>query len=297
MRLVLVVATVDCHEQQERATSRIGEKEVRGKLSLAGWARTSVGLLSELSLRDDLALPLVVVIVQVAAGVAINCHHHHLSELGVVGWGCLVGGPLALVVRRRHPVGALCVAFAATLGPSGSSAANLSLIVAFFVAATHGHRRAAWASIAAGFVWSAWLGSLAYREKTASVVFALVLAAWLAVLVMAAEAVRVTRERRAEALAARAIEARRQASEERLRMARDLHDIIGHNISLINFEAGVGLDLWESQPDEAHAALAAIKAVSKDALRELRALLGALRQAEDGHPGRPSRDCPGWVNW
>jgi signal transduction histidine kinase len=260
---------------------------VREKPSLASRAHTSIGLLSELRWRDDLALPLVVTIVQVAAGAAINWHHHHLSELGVVGWACLVVGPLALVVRRRQPVGTLCVAFAATLGPSGSSAANLSLIVAFFVVATHGHRRAAWASIAAGFVWSAWLGPLAYRDKTASAAFALVLGAWLAVLVMAAEAVRVTRERRAEALAARAIEARRQASEERLRMARDLHDVIGHNISLISFQAGVGLDLWESQPDEAHAALAAIKAVSKDALKELRALLGALRQEEDEAPRSP----------
>lgn len=258
-----------------------------GQHSLASRARTSIGLLSGLSWRDDLALPLVVAIIQVATGVAINWHHHHLSELGVAGWACLVVGPLALVVRRRHPVGALCVAFAATLGPSGSSAANLSLIVAFFVAATHGHRRAAWASIATGFVWSAWLGPLAYGDKTASTAFALVLGAWLAVLVMAAEAVRVTRERRAEALVARAIEARRQASEERLRMARDLHDVIGHNISLINFQAGLGLDLWDSQPDEAHAALAAIKAVSKDALGELRALLGALRQEEDEAPRSP----------
>ena len=150
-----------------------------------------------------------------------------------------------------------------------------------------GHRTAAWASIATGFVWSAWLGPLAYGDKTASTVFALVLGAWLAVLVMAAEAVRVTRERRAEALVADRDRSTQAGREERLRMARDLHDVIGHNISLINFQAGLGLDLWDSQPDEAHAALAAIKAVSKDALGELHALLGALRQEEDEAPRSP----------
>ena len=45
-------------------------------------------------------------------------------------------------------------------------------------------------------------------------------------------------------------------------MARDLHDVIGHNISLINVQAGVGLDLMDSRPEQARAALTAIKPVS-----------------------------------
>ncbi|HUZ01431.1 MAG TPA: sensor histidine kinase, partial [Thermomicrobiaceae bacterium] len=86
----------------------------------------------------------------------------------------------------------------------------------------------------------------------------------------------------------RALDARRQASEERLQMARDLHDMIGHNISLINVQAGVGLDLMDTQPEQARAALTAIKAVSKDALDELRTMLAALRQADEDAPRTPA---------
>ncbi len=211
-----------------------------------------------------------------------------ISSRGLAVGPFLVVGPLALVVRRRHPVAALSVAFAATLGPPGTTTGFLSLIVAFFVAATSGHRRAAWASIAAGFVWSVWLAPLVYQQKAASASFALALGAWLVVLVVVAEAVRMARERRAERQSARELEARRLASEERLRMARDLHDMIGHNISLISIQAGVGLDLMEDQPEQARAALVAIKAVSKEALGELRAMLNALRRDDDDVPRSPA---------
>jgi signal transduction histidine kinase len=110
----------------------------------------------------------------------------------------------------------------------------------------------------------------------------------MAVLVVAAEVVRMRRERAAESRAVHRAEERRQVSEERLRMARDLHDVIGHNISLINVQATMGLDLIDAQPDQARAALGAIKTVSKDALGELRAMLAALRQDDEGAPREPA---------
>jgi signal transduction histidine kinase len=106
--------------------------------------------------------------------------------------------------------------------------------------------------------------------------------------VIAAEVVRLRRERTIETRATRALDARRQASEERLQMARDLHDVIGHNISLINVQAGVGLDLMDTHPEQARAALAAIKTVSKDALDELRTMLVALRQGDENAPRAPA---------
>jgi signal transduction histidine kinase len=236
--------------------------------------------------RRDLALPAAVCAAQLLGALLLNWHHRHLDAFGPGDWALLLVGPVALTFRREHPVGALCVAFAVTLGPT--TPGYLSLIVAFFVAAVRGHRRAAWASIAGGFVWSVWLSPLAYGKKGASVNSALVLGAWLLVLVIAAEAVRMAQERRAEAQAAREIEAKRRASEERLSMARDLHDVIGHNISLINVQAGVGLDLMDAQPEQARVALAAIKAVSKEALGELRAMLDALRQAGEEAPRAPA---------
>ena len=130
------------------------------------------------------------------------------------------------------------------LTPSGAWSANLSLIVAFFLAATSGHRRAAWVVIVVGYVSSVWLAPLAYGNPVGSLTFALALAGWLAVLVIAAEVVRLRRERTIETRPPRALEARRQTSEERLQMARDLHDVFGHNISLINVQAGSDSTSW-----------------------------------------------------
>ena len=71
-------------------------------------------------------------------------------------------------------------------------------------------------------------------------------------------------------------------------MARDLHDVIGHNISLISVQAAVGLDLMDSDPDQARAALSAIRTVSREALDELRSMLAALRQAGEQAPTAPT---------
>ena len=110
---------------------------------------------------------------------------------------------------------------------------------------------------------------------------ALGLAAWLLVLGTGAEILRTRRERRAELAHVQAEEARRRASEERLRIARELHDVLAHNISLINVQAGVALHLMDEQPEQARPALTAIKDASKDALGELRSVLDVLRRSED----------------
>ncbi len=142
--------------------------------------------------------------------------------------------------------------------------------------------------IAVGYLCSVWLAPLAYGNPTGSLTFALALAGWLAVLLIATEVVGLRRERTVETQATRALDVRRRASEERLQMARDLHDVIGHNISLINVQAGVGLDLMDAHPEQARAALAAIKVVSKDALDELRTMLAGLRQDNEQAPRAPA---------
>ena len=91
---------------------------------------------------------MVLLVIQLAGAAAtVAGHHSPTKHLGAAGWVLLVVGPAALVFRRRWPVAVLWVAFAATLAPSGAWAANLSLIVAFFLAAIGGHRRAAWVVI------------------------------------------------------------------------------------------------------------------------------------------------------
>jgi hypothetical protein len=142
--------------------------------------------------------------------------------------------------------------------------------------------------IVVGYVGSLWLAPLVWGQSLPSLDAALILGGWLTVLVVAAEVVRMRRERVAESRAARRVEERRRVTEDRLRMACDLDDVIGHNISLINVQATMGLDLIDADPARARAALAAIKTVSKDALGELRAMLAALRQDEIDAPRQPA---------
>jgi signal transduction histidine kinase len=99
------------------------------------------------------------------------------------------------------------------------------------------------------------------------------------------------RGRRAQAIEAarsRREERRRRASEERLRIAQELHDVLAHNISLINVQAGVALHLIDDDPDQARSSLAAIKSASGDALSELRSVLDILRQDEPDAPRSPT---------
>ncbi|MDL4821739.1 sensor histidine kinase [Actinomadura opuntiae] len=91
--------------------------------------------------------------------------------------------------------------------------------------------------------------------------------------------------RAAEAERSREEEALRRAAQERLRIARELHDVLAHQISLINVQAGAALHRRDD-PARAYAALEAIKAASRQTLRELRGVLGVLRQVDEaGAPG------------
>jgi signal transduction histidine kinase len=77
--------------------------------------------------------------------------------------------------------------------------------------------------------------------------------------------------------------ARRMAVEERLRIARELHDSLTHSISVIQVQAGVAVHLARKRGEDVPPALLAIQEAGTDAARELRATLGVLRSAEDGH--------------
>lgn len=92
------------------------------------------------------------------------------------------------------------------------------------------------------------------------------------------------RERREHAVALRAQEVAEAVTAERLRIARELHDMVAHSIGIIAIQAGVGGRVIETQPAEARAALRAIEATSRETLSGLRRTLVALREAEPG-PG------------
>jgi signal transduction histidine kinase len=110
----------------------------------------------------------------------------------------------------------------------------------------------------------------------------------IGVVFMVGEAARVQSRYLAEFARARAEQQRRQASEERLRIAQELHDVLGHHLSLINVQAGVGLHLMDEQPEQARTALVAIKDASAEALREVRSVLGILRSEDESAPRTPA---------
>lgn len=83
-------------------------------------------------------------------------------------------------------------------------------------------------------------------------------------------------------------ELRRRTTEERLRIARELHDVLGHSISLINVQASAALHRLPANPEQAGNALSTIKETSHEALRELRHTLGVLRQVDEDAPTAPA---------
>jgi signal transduction histidine kinase len=200
----------------------------------------------------------------------------------------------ALAWRRRQPVAVLGVVFGATLlyfvlGYAGGPI-WLALIIAYFTAVVAGHRLPAAIVAVAGFLVFPWLDYLLRDAPGPSLAGLAGLAAWLLVLLGAGEAIRIRRERTAEAARIREEETLRRAGEERLRIARELHDALGHHLSLINMQSGVALHLNKELPEQARSSLAAIKQASKEALAELRSVLDILRQ-----DGEPASRSPTWT--
>jgi signal transduction histidine kinase len=86
-------------------------------------------------------------------------------------------------------------------------------------------------------------------------------------------------------------ETRRLADQERLRIAREVHDVVGHSLAVINLQAGVALHVVGRRPEQAEVALEAIKRSSKEALEELRGTLAVFRRPDNGDG--PRRPAPG----
>jgi signal transduction histidine kinase len=225
---------------------------------------------------------------------------HALDQTGYL---LLIAGPAALVFRDKWPLVSLAGALVPTVAYFSQGYPNgpgfVAAIAAMFTA------------LAAGYRWLTWLAVLTAYGVFAvlvlpggSVARVVVIGVWCLVLAFFGEVARVrgvrftqmARDRahqealaRAEEEKARKEQQRRQASDERLLIARELHDVIGHHLSLINVQAGVGLHLMDEQPEQARTALAAIKHASAEALRETRAVLAGLNPGE----AAPRTPAPG----
>lgn len=199
----------------------------------------------------------------------------------------------ALYLRRRHPVPVGLVALAG-VGAYGALLQQPGPIMLVFVVALYTVVDEGYLAVAIGLGLAsvvAFAVADGYDRETSNGA-TLLHAGWLVAVIVG-----VTRNRRAylAEAAARALvaeqrveeEARRRASEERLRIAREVHDVLGHHLSLINVQASAALH--RPDPERSEQALTAIKQASRETLRELRTTLGVLRQ--DGEP--PTAPVPG----
>ncbi|WP_040802904.1 sensor histidine kinase [Nocardia concava] len=251
--------------------------------------------------RRDLLPAVAVGAIQLGFGTLANHQQDVVRDLDVFGYLLLVAGPVLLVLRNRYPMqvfyGTLLATVTYLLVGYGYGPIFISLVVAFMTAAVIGSRWYTYPFVAVGYLLMVWPvpGWRGY-DTNAWQEFGLL--AWLFVLAAAAEGVRqrtaavTARRQRAESArrseqaqrereqAQRALESaerEQRVTEERLAIARELHDVLAHSLSLINVQSSVALELLDRKPEQAATALAAIKTASKDALGEVNALLRSIR--------------------
>ncbi|GAA3340030.1 sensor histidine kinase [Curtobacterium pusillum] len=215
-------------------------------------------------------------------------------QLGPLAISLLVAGVVVLPWRWRWPRSVLLVTLATTIGyalvvsPRGPFVAALTMALAN--AWLRGHRRTVVVAAAVALVVLPTADLVLGRSSVLDLSAVVLCVAWLVVTVAVSELVRVRVERGAERRRQRVEAERQRAADERVRIARELHDSVAHSMSLINLQAGVALHLGDDLPEQTRDALTNIRDSSRDALVELRTILGVLRSVDstavDGGPER-----------
>jgi signal transduction histidine kinase len=248
---------------------------------LAGMGRVSVRL-PRGTVAD--AVVAVTVGVFVAGATAVSAARGE-ARVDVLGWVLVATSACALYWRRRHPVAVLaftllaCALYYPLTGPG--SPILLTFMVAMFSVGEAGRLGVA---VGAGLLALGLtvLGEAASERRHLDDISLFLLVGWLVACVAVGGVVRARRAYLRET-------ERAAATEERLRIARELHDVLGHDLSLINVQTAAALhrmDKGDTAPSRA--ALAAAKEASGRALRELRRTLGVLRQVDEPAPLAPS---------
>jgi signal transduction histidine kinase len=203
----------------------------------------------------------------------------HREPVDWLAYLLVVIAALALVARRAVPLATLAVTAAATsayliLGyPYGPI--QISLVIAVFTVAQRlplQSSAVACAIATAGLLTHGFIG-----DSQADPIGALPFSAWAIVPFALGVVVRVTLEANARS---RAEQVRQHAYEERLRIAQEVHDVVGHGLAAINMRAEIALHLLPKRPEQAGEALSAISRTSKEALDELRATLAVVRRSD-----------------
>jgi signal transduction histidine kinase len=233
-----------------------------------------------------------VVVAAVQVGATYAAATHQGRSISILGYTLLAVAGLVLAGRRRFPLTVLTLIYAASVSYWTTTDLRglifVADIVAFVTVILARKRGAAVAALVAYYVGYLWLPVLAGTHQEPPQAVAIGAAAGLVALLGVAEWLRLRRQHSDAVNRGRQEEARRRVSEERMRIARELHDVVAHNISVINVQANTALHLMDRQPERARSALTTINEVSKQALVELRSVLGVLRQVDDDAPRTPS---------
>ncbi|MFJ4820404.1 sensor histidine kinase [Streptomyces sp. NPDC088801] len=208
---------------------------------------------------------------------------------GLLGCVLLAAGGLALAARRRAPLVVLAVTGLTAVGSlaAGFEVLAVSYLVAVYGAVRAGHRAVAVVA-SVGLVAVLHLTALVFHDGPAREVVAqarnTLELAWLIAAFAAGEAVRQAEGRADEAERTREEAARHRADEERLRIARELHDSLTHQISVIKVQSEVAVHVARRRGERVPEALLAIQEAGREASRELRATLEALRDDDTTPP-------------
>ncbi|MEV5952015.1 sensor histidine kinase [Streptomyces sp. NPDC051993] len=255
-------------------------------------ARTRIGA------RDVLGSVAPLLLTIVAASVVP--HEHRIA----LRWPAVVIAAVsccALLWRRHYPFGVLVVAVTCgmilqVLGVRESPLVSSPVIVAVYTLAAQTDRRTTWAATSSSAVLLVVAAAVFQRSWLDPDNAAML--AWTALPAAVGDGLRSRRayvtavEERAEhAERTREQEARQRVAAERVRIARELHDVVAHHIALINAQAGVAVHLVSKQPEQILTALEDIRDTSRSALEELRVTVSLLRQSDD--PQAPRDPMPG----
>ncbi|GAA1663562.1 histidine kinase [Glycomyces endophyticus] len=240
--------------------------------------------------RDPFAsrrLDLVVTAAMLADTLAAGLIKDFRDGMPFWGWLPLMLGPLVFPLWRRHPRLVLVVAVGSVLasGPLGvGPLAVVPALVAIAVAMYTGYRAlSVWTVLALSAVTAVGNLHVAGWELNGQVVErTLLVVGWLHVALISGLSRRQRDAYMAEAEHVREEAVKRKAADERVRIARELHDSLTHSISVIRVQAGVALHLARKRGDDPPPALVAVEEAAKDATRELRETLTMLRD-DDGH--------------
>ncbi|WP_031159449.1 sensor histidine kinase [Streptosporangium roseum] len=251
---------------------------------------------------QDVLLALFITVMQVQGTIVRNTGEvvqRPLADLGNLGYVLLIVSGVVVAVRRRWPVPAFVTAALASLVYFGLDFPDgpgwLGLFVALYTLAAYGDGRRSLmiAGVGTTVLAIGWLIAAADIEPRAAIgwvffrIGASVMSAALGESVRSRQVIAAEAQERAElAERTREEEARARVDAERLRIAREVHDTVAHAIAIINVQSGVTAHVLDKRPEVAREALRAIEQTSSRALREMRAILGVLRDDDGDDDGR-----------